>query len=212
MTEKELKQYLQTHYPKETTSCEWKEFKGLKHFVNGHEGEDIISYVSAIANMEGGHLVIGVEDNTLNVIGIEDFYNYTPDNIVLKILEQTPNLCSEGFYVEPFTTINTGKTVWVFHIPKHQPRKPVLAHNKPWQRVENSLVRMRPEREQVILNEPLAEIDDWSAEICHGATIADLSDEAITKARENYKSKFLEHASNVDDWDNKTFLNKAKIT
>lgn len=56
MTEKELQQYLQTHYSKET-SCEWKEFKNLKHFVKGHEGEDIISYVSAIANMEGGHLV-----------------------------------------------------------------------------------------------------------------------------------------------------------
>ena len=45
MTEKELKQYLQMHYPKETTSCEWKGFKNLKHFVKGHEGEDIISYV-----------------------------------------------------------------------------------------------------------------------------------------------------------------------
>lgn len=212
MTEKELKQYLQTHYPKETTSCEWKEFKNLKHFVKGHEGEDIISYVSAIANMEGGHLVTGVEDNTLNITGIEDFYNYTSENIVLKKLEQTPNLSSESFYVEPFTTTDTGKTIWVFHIPKHQPRKPILAHNKPWQRIENSLVRMRPEREHAILNEPLAEIDDWSAEICHGATIADLSDEAIAKARENYKNKFPEQAADVDEWDNKTFLNKAKIT
>jgi hypothetical protein len=41
MTEKELKQYLQTHYPKETTSCEWKEFKSLKYFVKIHEGDDI---------------------------------------------------------------------------------------------------------------------------------------------------------------------------
>ena len=212
MTEKELKQYLQMHYPKETTSCEWKGFKNLKHFVKGHEGEDIISYVSAIANMEGGHLVTGVEDNTLNITGIEDFYNYTPENIVLKILEQTPNLSSEYFYVEPFTTTDTDKTIWVFHIPKHLPRKPVLAHNKPWQRIENSLVRMRPEREHAILNEPLVEIDDWSAEICHGATIMDLSDEAIAKARENYKNKFPEQTTDVDEWDNKTFLNKVKIT
>lgn len=212
MTDKELRQYLGTHYPKETTSCEWKEFKNLKHFIKGHEGEDIISYISAIANMEGGHLVIGVEDNTLCIIGIEDFYNYTPENIVLKILEQTPNLSSEGFWVEPLKTSDTRKTVWVFHIPKHQPRKPVLAHNKPWQRIENSLVRMRMEREQSILNEPLAEIDDWSAEICLGATIYDLSELAIAKARENYKSKFPEQAVDVDEWDNNTFLNKAKIT
>jgi len=212
MTEKELKQYLQTHYPKETTSCEWKEFKNLKHFVKGHEGDDIISYVSAIANMEGGHLVIGVLDETLDIVGVKDFHIYTPENIVLKILEQTPNLSSEGFYVKPFVTSDSGKTVWIFHIPKHQPRKPVLAHNKPWQRVENSLVRMRPEREQAILNEPLSVNDDWSAEICPEATIADLSEAAIVKARENYRTKFPEQAADVNGWNNITFLNKAKIT
>jgi ATP-dependent DNA helicase RecG len=86
--------------------------------------------------MEGGHLVIGVEDNTLNITGIEDSHNYTRDNIVLKKLEQTPNLNSEGFWVESLISMDTHKTVWVFHIPKHQPRKPVLAHNKPWQRIE----------------------------------------------------------------------------
>ena len=87
MTEIELQQYLWTHFPKESSSCEWKEFRNLKHFVRGHEGDDIISYISAIGNMEGGHLVIGVKDNTLDITGIEDFYNYTPENIVLKILE-----------------------------------------------------------------------------------------------------------------------------
>jgi ATP-dependent DNA helicase RecG len=212
MTEHELQQYLKTHFPKESPSCEWKEFKNLKHFVKGHEGDDIISYISAIANMEGGHLVIGVEDNTLEITGIEDFHNYTPENIVLKILEQTPNLSSEGFYVEPFTTTDTSKTVWVFHIPKHQPRRPVLAHNKPWQRVEDNLVRMRREREEAILNEPLTKIDDWSAEICPGAKIDALSEDAIQKARENYKNKYPEQAVEVDQWDDITFLNKAKLT
>jgi len=214
MTEKELNHYLQQYYPKESTSCEWKEFKNLKHFVKGHEGEDIISYVSAIANMEGGHLIIGVKDETLEITGIKEFYNNTPENIVLKILGQTPNLSSEGFYVEPFTTSDTDKTVWVFHIPKHQPRKPVLAHNKPWQRVENSLVRMRPEREQAILNEPLFNIDDWSAEICPEASIADLSDEAIAKAREKFKERNSRspYYVEIDNWDNAKFLDKSKIT
>lgn len=212
MIENELQQYLMAHFPKESPSCEWKEFRNLKHFVNGHEGDDIISYISAIANMEGGHLVIGVKDNTLDITGIEDLYNYTPENIVLKILEQTPNLSSEGFHVESFITTDTSKTVWVLHIPKHQPRRPVLAHNRPWQRVEDSLVRMRTEREQAILNEPLTKIDDWSAEICPKATIADLSGDAILKARENYKNKFPEQVAEVDQWGDITFLNKAKLT
>jgi len=162
--------------------------------------------------MEGGHLVIGVEDNTLNIVGIDDFHNYTPKNIKIKILDQCPNLNSEGFWVEAFTTSDSNKTVWVFHIPKHQPRKPVLAHNKPWQRIEDSLVHMRSEREQAILNEPIAQTEDWSAGICPNATINDLSPAAVEKARENYKNKFPEQAADVDQWDNKKFLNKARLS
>ena len=59
MTEKELQAYLLEAYPKENESCEWKEFKNLTHAFSGNKGDDIISYVSALANMDGGHLVIG---------------------------------------------------------------------------------------------------------------------------------------------------------
>ncbi len=45
----------------ENARCEWKEFKNLKNSFCGDEKDDVISYVSAIANMEGGHLVIGVK-------------------------------------------------------------------------------------------------------------------------------------------------------
>lgn len=58
MIESELQAYLQTHYPRENAACEWKAFRKLGHAVSGRKGEDIASYVSAIANMEGGHLVI----------------------------------------------------------------------------------------------------------------------------------------------------------
>ena len=64
MLELELQQYLLRKYPQENARCEWKEFKNLKNSFCGDEKDDVISYVSAIANMEGGHLVIGVKDNT----------------------------------------------------------------------------------------------------------------------------------------------------
>ena len=54
MTELELQQYLLKYYPKEDESCEWKEFKNLKNDFNGKEKDDVISYVSALSNMEGG--------------------------------------------------------------------------------------------------------------------------------------------------------------
>ena len=67
MTELELQQYLLREYPQENARCEWKEFKNLKNSFCGDEKDDVISYVSAIANMEGGFLVVGVHDKTLEI-------------------------------------------------------------------------------------------------------------------------------------------------
>ena len=53
MTEQELQQYIRQRYPEENARCEWKEMKNLKNSFNGKEGNDVLSYVSAIANMEG---------------------------------------------------------------------------------------------------------------------------------------------------------------
>lgn len=61
MLELELQQYLLREYQQENARCEWKEYKNLKNSFSGDEKDDVISYVSAIANMEGGHLVIGVK-------------------------------------------------------------------------------------------------------------------------------------------------------
>ena len=71
MLEQELQQYLLREYPQENARCEWKEFKNLKNSFCGDEKNDVISYVSAIANMEGGHLVIGVKDKILEIVGMD---------------------------------------------------------------------------------------------------------------------------------------------
>ena len=75
MTENELREYIRMNYPKENEANEWKEFKNLKNDFNGKEKNDIISYVSGISNMDGGNLVIGVVDQTLEIVGT-DTYNY----------------------------------------------------------------------------------------------------------------------------------------
>ncbi len=212
MTENELQEYIQLYFPKENERCEWKAFGNLTHNVSGHKGEDVISYVSAIANMRGGHLVIGVEDQTLNITGIQNFHDYTPENLPARITGNCTHLVTEGLYVENYTTTDTNKTVWIIHIPKHAPRKPVIAHKQPWQRLGDNLVRLTHEREAAILSEPLSNIEDWSAAIVPDAAIDDLDPAAILKARENYKNKFPGQAKDVDQWDDITFLNKAKVT
>lgn len=212
MTEKELQEYLLENYPAENAMCEWKEMKNLKYSFNGHEGEDVMSYVSGIANMEGGMLVIGVIDKTLEIVGTDlSRFNLDTNSAVYKIKENCTNVSSEGLYIDEYVTSDTNKVVWVIHIPKHLPRRPVYAHKKAWQRIKDSLVPLTREREDAILSEGLLQ-QDWTAMILPDATIDDLEPAAIIKARDKYKEVHPGKEKEVDGWDDKTFLNKAHIT
>lgn len=100
----------------------------------------------------------------------------------------------------------------MIHIPRHFPRRPVLAHKKAWQRIEDSLVEMTPERMDAILSEPIAG-NDWTATIIPDATLDDLDPEAIRVARREYIAVHPNHTEEeVNGWNNLTFLNKAKLT
>jgi ATP-dependent DNA helicase RecG len=211
MTEQELHDYLKANYPLENEKCEWKEYKFLKHQVSGRESDDVISYISAIANMKGGHLIIGVEDSTLNIIGIQDFHNYNVINIKLKVLQDCPNLSSEGLEIIEQISSDSGKIVWIFQIPKHQYRLPVYAHKKLWQRVNDSLVEMTSSRLDAILTEVRVS-EDWTASIIPDASIVDLDEVAILKARFEFKKRNPKYKDEVDLWDDQKFLDKAKLT
>jgi len=211
MTKTELETYLKSKYPKENNSCEHKEFKNLKSSVAGRKSEDIISYVSAISNMEGGHLILGVADKTLDIIGIEDTQDFTPENLPYRLVGNCTNLSTERLSVEEFVTTDTDQKVWIIHIPKHSPRKPIYAHKIAWQRSGDSLIPLTSQREAVILNESLSIESDWSAKICDGATFDDLSLEAISVAKQEYKTKHPKFIDEVDGWSNEQFLAKAKL-
>ena len=211
MQESEIQQYLLRNYPQENAHCEWKEFKNLKNSFCGDEKDDVISYVSAIANMEGGHLVIGVHDKTLDIVGT-DTYNYDRQKAILRLTERCVNLSTEGLDIDEFVTDDTNRKVWVIHIPKHLPKRPVFAHNKAWQRIEDSLVEMTAERMSAILDEPIFSETDWSAHIVADAMIEDLDEVAIAKARMMFKkvhSRIPE--AEVNAWTVETFLSKCGI-
>ena len=211
MQESEIQQYLLRNYPQENAHCEWKEFKNLKNSFCGDEKDDVISYVSAIANMEGGHLVIGVHDKTLDIVGT-DTYNYDRQKAILRLTERCVNLSTEGLDIDEFITDDTNRKVWVIHIPKHLPKRPVFAHNKAWQRIEDSLVEMTAERMSAILDEPIFSETDWSAQIVADAMIEDLDEVAIAKARMMFKkvhSRIPE--AEVNAWTVETFLSKCGI-
>ncbi len=211
MTEKELQNYLINNFPIENEKCEWKEFKSLKNFVAGKEGNDIVSYISAIANMQGGHLVLGVKDETLEVAGIQDFAGYSINEIRYRINGNCTNLDIENFSVKEFKTSDTNKTVWILKIPKHLFRLPVYAHKKTWQRIDDNLVAMTKSRLDAILTEIIIN-EDWSKEIIDEASIDDLDTEAIKKAKIEFLKRNPKYSDEIGKWSDVDFLNKAKIT
>ena len=209
MTKLELQQNLLREYPQENARCEWKEFKNLKNSFCGDEKDDVISYVSAIANMEGGFLVVGVHDKTLEIVGT-DTYNYDRQKAILRLTDRCANLSSEGLDIEEFITDDTKKKVWVISIPKHRPKLPVYAHDKAWQRIEDSLVELTSERLNAILEET-SPTYDWSAETIIEATLDDLDPRALQKAREEYKSVHPRLAEEVDAWSDMELLGRAGV-
>lgn len=217
MTEKELKEYISTRFPKESESCEWKEMKNLGNSFVGNDKKDVVSYVSAISNMEGGHLVIGVKDQTLDIVGTDlslfliNGVPATPEAAKFKIIENCTNIPTEGLSIEEFVTDDTNKTVWIVNIPKHAPRKMVIAHRKAWQRHGDSIVEIESEREKQILTESIIG-EDWSAVIIPDATIEWLDEEAIRMARTGFKERYPHVADTSDTWSDEVFLDKAKLT
>lgn len=211
MTKQEISEYIRVQYPRENEGCDWKEYKNLKNSLCGHEGDDVVSYVSAISNMNGGAIVIGIQDGTFEVIGIQDFGNYTIESAKAKIIEKCRNIPSEEFNIDELKAEDTNETVWVITIPKHKPRLPVYAHNKAWQRIGDSLIEMTEDRLQTILSE-LVITDDWSIAIVDNATIDDLDPEAIEKARKEYLKRNPFRKAEISAWDDARFLDKAKIT
>ena len=213
MTAAQLQTWLQQNYPIENERHEWKEWRSLKSNISGRKGEDLVSYISALANMNGGCVVIGVQDKTLAVTGIQDFAGYTLENVVHRLLGKTPGLPSLGLRVDGLQTSDTGATIWLVHVPRHAPRQPVQAHDKAWQRDGDSLLELRTDRLRGILTELIAG-QDWSVEIVPSATLADLDPAAIAKAREKFAAKHQQErwASEISGWSTEEFLNRAKIT
>lgn len=213
MTAKELQAWLRSQFPKENERNEWKEWRSLKQNIAGRDGKDLVSYVSALANMDGGCVVIGAEDRTLEVTGIQDFGDYTAENVVHRILGRTPGLPPMGLRIEELHASDTGAIIWLVQVPRHAPRQPVLAHDKAWQRDGDSLVELREDRRRAILAEHLTG-EDWSAVVVPLSTLTDLDDAAIAKAREKYFEKHQREAwaTQIAQWGVEKLLDKIGLT
>jgi ATP-dependent DNA helicase RecG len=98
----------------------------------------------------------------------------------------------------------------LFEIPAAPKGMPVAFEGHYYGRDGESLVALNLEEIERIRTQ--AVLEDWSAAVIPEAGLVDLDAEALRVARKNFKSKFPDKAEEVDGWDDRTFLNKAKLT
>ncbi len=193
---------------RESGESEWLEFKH-----DYYEPQLIGEYLSALANSacilgkNVGYLVFGINDTTHEVVGTQ-FDPITAkkgnQNLLLWLsLGLQPNVGFEYEIVE-----HPDGTVVIFKVNAAWDR-PVRFYGTAYIRVGSSKTQLsnHPEKERIIWTRRT----DWSGLICERVSFDDLDLVAIRKAREQFIIKHPGQASESAQWDNTTFLNKAKL-
>lgn len=210
MTEQELQSILTRlrNLPAENEVVEFKEAKSTFDF------DKMGKYFSALsneANLKGkpyAWLVFGIESKQHNIVGTQ----YRParkdlDNLKSDIANKTTNRIT---FIEIYELLFPEGRVLMFQIPAAPKGYPIAFKGHYYGRDNEALVPLNLEELERIRAQ--ATTEDWSAAIVPDATINDLDATALAVARANFKSKFPDKAPEVDQWDDITFLNKAKIT
>ena len=196
--------------PKET---EWAEFKLSTIKPQERLGEYISGFSNAacVNNQSFGYLVLGVDDNDHSVKGTNyNFKNRKQGNEELEFYIRrylSPSIRFEYFECSYDAT----HKVEIFRIPAAV-GEPTNFQGKASIRLGTSLTQLKdyPHYAKHIYNSQ----EDWSAKIIERATIDDLDPKAIDLAKEKFKEKQAGKSfySEIDEWSNALFLDKAKIT
>ncbi len=191
-----------------STENEVVEFKEAK---NQYDKDKLGKYFSALsneANLKGksqAWLVFGVKDDK-TVVGTS-INNQQINDYKLEISKHTsPNLS----FVEVHKIDYSGKIVLLLEIPPAPQGNPVSWKSFWYGRDGESLGGLNLVELETIRNQNRS--IDWSAQIVEGASLFDLSEDAIRKARLMFETKNPNLKEEIATWDDETLLNKAKIT
>jgi ATP-dependent DNA helicase RecG len=211
MTPAELKAKLteMMSLPTETELIEFKEAK------NDYDFDNLGRYFSALsneANLKGkteAWLIFGVTNEPPRQICGTNYRKQQPGLERLKT--QISQHTNHRITFREIHELNypEGRVV-LFEVPPAPRGIPTTWNGDAYGRIHESISKLNLQEIEQIRNQGAPE--DWSAQICDGATISDLDPSAIAFARQKYKEKNPELDAEVDQWDDATFLNKAKVT
>ena len=191
------------------TETEWLEFKR-----NRYEPEQLGEYLSALANSAcladrpTGYLIFGIDDETHEVVGT----NFDPYNTKAKGNQDLLPWLAAGLHPNTGFELRivdypAGRVV-VFEVGPARDQ-PVNFYGTAYIRVGTSKTKLsnHPEKARAIWTHG----SDWSAEVCEQASLHDLAPEALAKAREQFIVRHPSQATEIEGWDDTTFLNKARV-
>jgi len=186
------------------------EFKEAK---NQYDFSKIGKYFSALCNeanlksKRSAWLVFGVKDNDKSVVGSRFRTNRVDlDSLKAEVANHTTGRLT---FMEIYEVAEPEGRVVLFEIPAAPKGIPIAWQGHYYGRDGEELNALNLEEVERIREQARGE--DWSASLVEGATIDDLSAEAILKARESYKRKNAHLVEEIGQWSDETFLNKAKV-
>lgn len=192
--------------PAEIEYVEFKEAKSNFHF------NDLGKYFSALSNeanlksQEWAWIVFGVQDKPKQIVGT----SYRPNRVDLDSLkEEIANQTNNRLTFEEIHEVNRPEgRVILFQVPPALKGMPTAWKGHYYGRDNEALVALSLHEIEQLRKQQM--VEDWSRQICDGAELKDLDPAAMAQARKVFKVKHPKLSSEVDGWDDRTFLNKAK--
>lgn len=188
----------------------------FKQVGTDYSTDRIGEYFSALSNeanlrnIDRAWLVFGINNKTRTVVG-SDY------RIELERLHGLKNQIAQS--TEPSITLREihvlshpqGRVV-LFEIPAAPRGIPIAWKGHYYARAGESLTNLGLDKSDEIRQQTLQE--DWTAQIISNATITDLDDNAVRKARESFAQKYANRfaVDEVMSWPLTTFMDRARIT
>ncbi|MDC8443439.1 putative DNA binding domain-containing protein [Halomonas aquamarina] len=188
----------------------------FKQADNDYSTNDIGKYFSALSNeanlrgQERAWLVFGVSNKTRSVVGTN--YREQPErlhSLKQQVAQSTePSVTFRDIHV----LHHPDGRVLMFEIPAAPRGIPIAWKGHYHARAGESLGALGLDKHDEIRDQTLAQ--DWSAQRVPAATLADLDEAALTRAREAFAQKYANRfsADEVMGWPLTTFLDRARIT
>ncbi len=187
----------------------------FKQAGNDYDTDKIGEYFSALsneANLRGqdhSWLVFGVNNKTRAVVGSD--YRREPERLQ-GLKQQIAQNTEPSITLRDIHVLNhPGGRVVLFEIPAAPRGIPIAWKGHYYARAGESLVSLGLDKQDEIRRQTLE--GDWTAQVVSTATLTDLDEAALDKARESFTQKYANRfgTDEVRNWPLATFLDRCRV-